>query len=121
MQIQVNTDKNVDRDEPFAAQASSIVLGALDRFQDRITRVEVHISDENGNKSGQHDKRCMIEARVEGRPPTSVTHSAATVEDALEGAAEKLARAIEHTFDRLMTEASRRTDPAPSSGDADLS
>ncbi|MBK5257778.1 MAG: HPF/RaiA family ribosome-associated protein [Vicinamibacteria bacterium] len=113
MQIQVNTDKNVDGNEGFAAQARSVVEGALDRLRDRITRVEVHISDKNGEKSGTNDKRCMMEARLEGRPPAAVTHDAATVEDAVDGAAEKLARAIEHTIDRLATEAGRRTDPPP--------
>ncbi|MBK5257457.1 MAG: HPF/RaiA family ribosome-associated protein [Vicinamibacteria bacterium] len=111
MQIQINTDKNVDGHEQFAAQARSVVEGAIDRFRDRITRVEVHISDQNGKKSGQNDKRCVMEARMEGRTPAAVTHDAATVEDAVDGAAEKLARAIEHTIDRLATEADHRTDP----------
>lgn len=113
MQIQINTDKNVDGREQFAAQARSVVEGALDRFRDRITRVEVHISDENGKKSGPNDKRCMMEIRIEGRTPSAVTHDAATVEDAVDGAADKLAKAVEHTLDRLATEASNRTDPLP--------
>ncbi len=111
MQIQINTDKNVDGHEQFAAQARSVVEGAIDRFRDRITRVEVHISDQNGKKSGLNDKRCVMEARMEGRAHAAVSHDAATVEDAVDGAAEKLARAIEHTIARLATEAGHRTDP----------
>jgi ribosome-associated translation inhibitor RaiA len=113
MHIQINTDKNVDGNEQFADQVRRVVLGALDRFQDRITRVEVHLSDKNGQKSGPNDKHCMMEAPIEGRTPTAVSHDAATLDDAVDGAAEKLARVIEHTFDRLNTEGSRRTDPAP--------
>lgn len=113
MQIQINTDKNVDGDAPFAAYARTVVEGALDRFRDRITRAEVHMSDKDSGKSGENDKRCLIEARVKGRAPTAVTHDAATAEAALDGAVEKLSRVIEHTLDRLSTEASRRTDPPP--------
>lgn len=113
MQIQINTDKNVEGRERFAAHARKVIESALDRFRDRITRVEVHISDENSEKSGQNDKRCVMEARLEGRKPTAVTHEAATVEEALDGAAERLAKVIEHTLARVATEVSRRTDPAP--------
>jgi ribosome-associated translation inhibitor RaiA len=113
MQIQINTDKNVEGTEQFSAHARQVIESALGRFRDRITRVEAHLSDENSEKSGPNDKRCAMEARLEGRKSTAVTHSAATVEAALDGAAAKLARVIEHTLARLMTEASRRTDPAP--------
>ncbi|MEO8504182.1 MAG: HPF/RaiA family ribosome-associated protein [Acidobacteriota bacterium] len=112
MHIQVNTDKNIEGSERLADQARSVVDGALDRFRDRITRVEVHLSDQNGDKGGQDDKRCVMEARIEGRQPTAVTHQAATVEQAVEGAADKLAAVIESTFARLHDEADRRTDPA---------
>jgi len=113
MQVQINTDKNVEGHERFAAHATKVIESALSRFHDRITRVEAHISDENGEKSGPNDKRCTMEARLEGRRATAVTHEAATVEQAIEGAAERLARVVEHTLARLTTEAIRRTDPAP--------
>ena len=74
---------------------------AIDRFSDRITRIEVHLSDQNGDKSGQEDKRCMLEARLEGRQPTVVTHEAASLEEAVDGAADKLKRSLESTLERL--------------------
>jgi hypothetical protein len=43
----------------------------------------------------------MMEARLEGRHPIAVTHQAATVEQAMEGAADKLKRSIESTLGRL--------------------
>ena len=101
MQIQINTDHNIEGNERLAAHVKGVVQDALARFQDRITRVEVHLSDQNGDKTGPSDKRCMIEARMEGRKPTAVTHDAATVDQAVEGAAEKLHRSIEHTLERL--------------------
>ena len=101
MQIQINTDSNIDGNEALAAHVKSVVTSALSRFSDQITRIEVHLSDQNADKSGQEDKRCMMEARLEGRAPTAVTHSAATVDQAVHGAAEKLKRSIESTLERL--------------------
>lgn len=116
MQIQVNTDANVEGREQLARNVRGLVESALDRFRDRITRVEVHISDQNGDKSGRTDKRCMLEARLEGRPPTAVTHEAASVQQAVEGAADTLARVVERTLGRLHDQALHKTDPAPPQG-----
>jgi ribosome-associated translation inhibitor RaiA len=78
------------------------VESALNRFSDHITRVEVHLSDENSEKKGgEHDMRCVMEARLEGRQPIAVTHQAATVDEAVDGAADKLTRLIESTLGRL--------------------
>jgi hypothetical protein len=54
-----------------------------------------------------------MEARLEGRQPVAVTHQAASMDQAVEGAAHKLARLIENTLGRLHDQASRRTDPPP--------
>ncbi|HXV84664.1 MAG TPA: ribosomal subunit interface protein, partial [Candidatus Binatia bacterium] len=77
MQIQINTDRNIAGREALAAQVSGVVENALSRISDRITRVEVHLSDENSDKKGGNDNmRCMMEARLERRPPVAVTHRA---------------------------------------------
>jgi ribosome-associated translation inhibitor RaiA len=114
MQIQFNTDRNVDGHEALAARVSGAVESALRRFSDRVTRVEVHVSDENGDKNGQDDMRCMMEARLEGRQPVAVTHQAATLDRAVDGAAGKLARLIESTLGRLHDQRSRTADLPPS-------
>ena len=101
MQIQINTDSNIEGREKLADHISGVVEHALGHFSRQITRVEVHLSDENGPKSGQHDKRCMMEARLEGHQPTAVTHEAATVDQAVHGAADKLKRSVETTVERL--------------------
>ena len=100
MHIEISTDGNIEGSEMVASQIKGMVEEALDRFSDRITRVEVHVSDENSHKSGQDDKHCMIEARLEGRQPTAVTHRAATVEKAVDGAAGKIKKSIESTLGR---------------------
>jgi len=107
MHIQINTDSNIEGHEEFAIHVTGVVERVLSRFSDRITRVEVHLSDQNSDKSGQDDKRCMMEARLEGRPPTAVTHQAASLGDAVDGAADKLKRSLESTLERL--EDARRT------------
>lgn len=101
MQIQLNTDKNIDGREKLQAHVEKVLTHQLSRFSSRITRVEVHLSDENGHKTGPDDKRCVLEARLEGRPPTVVTHHGANIDQALDGAADKLKRLLEKELDKL--------------------
>lgn len=101
MHIQINTDKNVEGPDAFSGQMKAIVESTLNRFSERITRVEVHLSDENGDKAGINDKRCLMEARLEGRQPIAVTHRAANQDLVVRGAAEKLKHMIESTLGRL--------------------
>jgi ribosome-associated translation inhibitor RaiA len=101
MKIQVNTDVHIEGREALATQVSATVEHALQRFQDHVTRVEVHLSDQNGDKSGQHDKRCVMEARLEGRPPIAATGEAATLDQAVRVAADKLARLIDSQLGRV--------------------
>lgn len=101
MRIQLNTDKHIEGNQQLAAQVREVVESALGRFSDQITRVDVHLSDENSHKSGQDDQRCMMEAQLEGRQPLAVTHQAATLAEAVVGAAEQLKRSLESTLGRL--------------------
>jgi ribosome-associated translation inhibitor RaiA len=113
MQIQVNSDQSVDATEALGARVRDVVENALTRFGDQITRVEVHLSDESSNKSTPDDKRCLLEARLEHRRPIAVSHQAATLDDAVRGAAAKMERSIESTIGRLRDEKKRRIDPPP--------
>ena len=92
MQVQINTAHNIEGREALTAHFRGVVESALDRFSDRITRVEVHLSDENGQKHGADDKRCMIEARLEGHQPLAVKHHAAMLEQAVACADHTLTR-----------------------------
>jgi hypothetical protein len=114
MQIQINTDRNIEGRETMAAQVSGIVESALSRFSDRITRIEVHLNDENSDKKGGHDDlRCMMEARLEGRQPVAVSHQAATVDQAVDGAVDKMTSLIDSNLGRQRDQTIRRTDPPP--------
>ena len=101
MHIELSTDSNIQGSEDLATHVKGVVQNALSHYDAQITRVEVHLSDANADKGGQDDKRCMIEARLEGRQPTAVTHAAATLEQAVKGAADKLKRSLESTLGRL--------------------
>jgi len=110
MQIQINTDHNIAGRETLTTQISGVVENALSRLSDHITRVEVHVTDESSHKSSPNDKRCVMEARLERHQPIAVTHHATTVDQAVDGAADKLARLIEHTVARQHDQQSHRTD-----------
>lgn len=101
MQIQFNTDKNVTGNEELIASSTSLISEELSRFSQQITRVEVHFSDEDGNKDGFNDKRCMVEARLAGMKPIAVTDHANTHEQAISRAINKLKTTLEKIIGRL--------------------
>ena len=102
MHVQINTDGNIEGDNVLTQQVEAVVRGALGRFSERITRVDIYLSDENSDKKfGIDDMRCLLEASLVGLQPTVVSHQAATVEQAVDGAAGKLKRSLETTFGRL--------------------
>lgn len=94
MQIKVNTHETAG-DEEFVARVEAQIAEALDRFQQHLTRVEVYLADVNAQKGGAADKRCLIEARPTGLQPIAVTHQAPTVPLAMNGAMEKIRRALD--------------------------
>ena len=101
MQIQVNSDNSVAVNNELSRRVVADVNKALERFNDRITRVEVHLSDVSGPKPGIQDKRCLMEARPAGLDPVAVSNQAATLEEAVRGAAQKLQRLLDSFFGRL--------------------
>jgi hypothetical protein len=100
MQIQINTDHNVKVHDSETGQLRAIVQESLGRFAGHITRVEMHLSDENASRRSQDDKRCLLEARPEGRRPIAVSHLASTLLLAVEGASEKMAKALDSDIGR---------------------
>ena len=93
MQIQINAaDKQTRNADTEMIERE--VHKALDRFAERITRVEVHVKDANANKGGV-DKQCTIEARVNGLDPMAVSAEAERLETAVSDAAGKLHRVLE--------------------------
>ena len=101
MTIQINTGKNLSVHKAFGAKLEDMLSEQLSKFSEHITRLEVHLSDENGGKDGQKDKRCMIEARLEGRQPISVSADAGTHEKSVAVAIDKLKNSLDTILGRL--------------------
>jgi ribosome-associated translation inhibitor RaiA len=102
MKIQVNTDRNIQSSQQLKDEIRDFVSGAIGRFGDRLTRVEVHLSDNNSAaKGGGNDLRCVLEARAAGHSPTTVRHDADTLDRAVKGAVDKLETALQRQFDRI--------------------
>ena len=105
MQILVNTDKHVDAEAELIQRLEEEIARGLARFADQVTRVEVHLSDQNADRGGATDMRCALEARPAGKPPIAVSYSAATTEEAYVGAVRQLRNLLDTSFGR--TEARR--------------
>ncbi|MXV50809.1 hypothetical protein GS399_07470 [Pedobacter sp. HMF7647] len=101
MIIQINTDNNIEGRQQMAAHYESVLADALSRFSSQITRLEVHMSDENSDKKGTDDKRCMLEARVEGLQPIAVTAQSGTLHEAVSAAVSKLKHALDSAIGKL--------------------
>lgn len=101
MQLQLNTDGNIEGDSSLTEFAEDIVTSALGHLVSRITRVEVYLADANAAKGGSDDILCTVAARPEGLQPMVTTHSDANVKVALRGAAKKLRAAMDSQFGKL--------------------
>jgi ribosome-associated translation inhibitor RaiA len=101
MQIQVNSDNHIQSSIRLEEWVRTTIESTLERYEEDLTRVEVYLKDENGDKPGPHDLSCRLEARPKGHQPLSVLHKADTLEQAIDGAATKLEHALEHLYGKL--------------------
>ena len=101
MIIQFNTDNNIKGSERLNEYFENTISDSLSRFSSQITRIEVHLNDENSSKEGQNDKRCMLEARLEGMQPIAVTSHENTIEQAVKTALDKLKSALDTAVGKL--------------------
>lgn len=99
MKIQINAT-NVEVPAAFEEFIENRLHEVLKAFEQQLTRVEVHLKDENGGKGGV-DKRCMLEARPRGLDPIAVEFTAADVTDAVRKAADKLKNALSHKLGKM--------------------
>ncbi|MCA9289200.1 MAG: HPF/RaiA family ribosome-associated protein [Phycisphaerales bacterium] len=89
-----------DRSDALDARVRKSVEGELSRFAERLTRVEVHLSDNNAAKSGADDKAVVLEARPRGLDPIVVKDAGNDLYELARGASRKMGRALEREFDR---------------------
>jgi len=100
MKIQFNTDSNITESKELRDSLIALISEGLSRFSEHITRLEVHLSDENSLKEGLNDKRCLLEARLEGRQPIAVKNQANNLENAVTGAVDKLKSSLDTKIGR---------------------
>ncbi len=102
MLVLVKTDTHVIGNASRSAEIEAEVRDSLERFEERLTRVEVKFFDDNSReKKGTVDLRCVIEARPAGIQPIVVSHQAGSLRQAADGAIEKLKKVLDKTYDEL--------------------
>lgn len=100
MQVQVNAG-DVQNSQAIIDRVTSEVEESLSVHADRVTRVEVHLHDDNSAaKAGSADKRCTMEARIAGMQPLVVEQNAEDLYQAIHQASGKLERAVRHAIER---------------------
>lgn len=104
MEVHINTDRNLKTSNEFLTKNEKfekMIQDSLDIFQKYITKIEVRFSDVNADKVGFDDKRCFIEARINGIHPIVATHYANNMLLALDGAIVKLKNSLGHTLGKM--------------------
>ena len=99
MQIQINPG-DAGHDDALDARIENAIEDALSRFQDRVTRVEVHLHDDASQRAAD-DRRCVMEVRIAGQPPLAVEHSGNDLGEVVRQAAGKLERVVQSRLERL--------------------
>jgi ribosome-associated translation inhibitor RaiA len=111
MQINVNTDRTIEKHQGLDEHVQSVVENAIGRFEDQVHRIEVHLSNEQAQKGADGGNRCMMEAHVTGYAPVVVNEHAVNLHQAITQAGGKLKRALDSALGRLADKAKR--DPVP--------
>jgi len=111
MQINVNTDRTIDKHQGLDEHVESVVQGSIGRFADNVHRVDVHLSNENSQKQLDGGNYCMMEAHVTGYAPVVVHEHAVNLHQAVTQAGNKLKRALDSALGRLADKARRDAPP----------
>ncbi|MCC2954430.1 HPF/RaiA family ribosome-associated protein [Massilia sp. IC2-477] len=111
MQINVNTDRTITNHQGLDEHVETVVRSSIDRFGEHITRVDVHLSNENREKGADGGNYCMMEARVSGYQPIVVHEHSDDLRQSIKNAGGKLARALDSALGRLQDK-NKHTSPA---------
>ncbi|MEM1107984.1 MAG: HPF/RaiA family ribosome-associated protein [Planctomycetota bacterium] len=101
MIVQVNAG-DIQSSQALIDNATQAVESALRHTADRVTRVEVHLRDDNANKSAADDKRVTMEARIAGQDPLAVDHQSDDLYKSISEAAGKLGRAVKTRIEKQL-------------------
>ncbi len=100
-QLIVNTDHNISGGANLAADVQAKLHKRIERFSKQLTRIEVHLEDQNSRKTGPSDICCRLEARPAGLKPLVVTQKSNSIAAAIDLASRKMEKLLSHTFGRL--------------------
>jgi uncharacterized small protein (DUF1192 family) len=101
METRVETSKGIGNKEALGRWAHAELTDRLNRFRDDITRVEVYLNENTGNKSGADALQCSMQARLAHHQLITVHHHGATQDEAFRGALAKLSGALDASMGRL--------------------
>ena len=109
MQILINTDSNIEANADALAKWEGEIGGALERFDEWITRVEVHLTDQNSAaKGGDDDIKCLMEARPKNHQPVSIEVRAGNPHHAVSDATDTLEKRLATMLDKARTQSRKR-------------
>ncbi|PZR36422.1 MAG: hypothetical protein DI538_13905 [Azospira oryzae] len=100
MIFQFNTDRTIHGDQQQQEYFETLITQEINRYRNHISRIDVHLSDENGNKKGGTKVRCLLEAQILHNPPIVVIDQSNTVDLAVAGALRKLKTSLERIHER---------------------
>jgi len=114
MQVLLHADPNTDGSELMAEHLKTVVLAAMQRFGERVTRVEAHLSDVHSQaRSSSDDIHCSLDAHLVGQDAVVVTDQAGNAHQAIEGAVRKLKRAVGSALGKHDPRSRRQTSVVP--------
>ncbi len=119
MQVRVDVDDHIDASEELMIRVEGVVEGSLDRFQGRVLRVDVHLSQLSRAQPGHRDMCCRMEAYAGALAPIVATHEAVTLTEAIHAASAKLARAVQAALGRRKEKAATAEPEAQEGGAAE--
>lgn len=98
MFVQINTDNRIEAKDVSGSVVEDRVRERLSRFADRLTRVEVHLRDVDGERNGGQGIEATLESRPAGRQPIVVNERAASADSAIAGALRKAVDILDRSF-----------------------
>ncbi len=98
MKVEVNTDKPVT--DATLGKVVSAIQAKLARHSQRLTRAQVYLKNIGSDNHAQL-LDCTLEVRPSAHDPVVASNEAASLEEAVAGAAAKMERQLESLFARL--------------------
>jgi ribosome-associated translation inhibitor RaiA len=100
MQIQLNSAQGVAMSPALEQHINQQLQSVQTRFGEKLTRIEVYLTDVNGPKGGVN-KQCKLEARPRGGDPLMAESLHENAYDAVSGAAKRLETVLGSHFGKL--------------------